>query len=56
MKIRIIKCDEPIAWYADKVGEVYEVSFERGNCYYIDNQIDSMSMYVEKQDAEVVEE
>ena len=25
--VRITKCDEPLAWYADKVGEVFEVYY-----------------------------
>lgn len=50
MKIRIIKCDEPDAWYANEIGNEYEVTTERKDCYYVDD-----ARFVLKEDAEVIE-
>ena len=47
MRIIITKCDEPAAWYADQVGEVFDVHHETKDSYYIDD-----SCYVLKEDAE----
>lgn len=48
--IKIIKCDESQAWYADHVGEEYEVYRETTDSYYVDE-----SLYVLKEDATEIE-
>lgn len=50
MKIRIIKCDEPDAWYYEEVGSEHKVYWEQRDCYYVD-----AARYVLKEDAEVIE-
>ena len=47
--IRIIKCDEPQAWYFHFIGSEYEVYREMSDCYYVDD-----SLYVLKEDCEAV--
>lgn len=51
MKICIVKCDEPDAWYADKIGFGYWVYRETKDSYYVDD-----SCYVLKEDCEIIEE
>ncbi|MFE7820573.1 hypothetical protein ACFU1R_20450 [Priestia megaterium] len=60
MKIRIVKASEPTYWYADKIGEVFEVVSEGVNCntnepYYVifdEDREDRMHVY--KADCEEV--
>lgn len=60
MKIRIVKASKPTYWYADKIGEVFEVVSEGVNCntnepYYVifdEDREDRMHVY--KEDCEEV--
>jgi len=52
VKIKITKCHHFTKWYADKVGEVFEVMAE--NIY--DQYVLQSGKVVEKEDCEIVEE
>lgn len=59
MKIKIVKCPYPDAWYADNIGKVYDVKDiggETGDCYGV--MIDSLRKfwYVAMIDCEVLNE
>jgi len=47
MRIRIVKCDEPEAWYADQIGKVFEVKRDWKDSYYVGDDY-----YVLKEDCE----
>ena len=62
MKIKIIKSSQPLFWYTDKIGEVFEVTgiykgseYEKGGVYVNEGGYYNARNIVEDGDYEVVE-
>ena len=50
MKVKIIKCDNPNSWYADKIGQEFEVETSR---FY--NLVINKHNCIDKSDCEIIE-
>jgi hypothetical protein len=57
MKIRVIRCSDPLLWYAKHVGEEFYVEFSDQNCYWsreVDGVFNCLN-WLHKEDAIITE-
>ena len=56
MKIKILKCSNPILWYRDRIGEEFIVTFIEDKAYWTrEGGMYNALNWVHKEDATIVE-
>lgn len=57
MKIKIIKCSNPILWYNDYIGQEFEVVFVEQNAYWTRERdgVFNCLNWIDKDDATITE-
>lgn len=53
MKVKITNCTDPMLWYADHIGNDYEVSIETRD-YYVVIASDGFNNIIYKKDAQII--